>query len=257
MASRITRELGRFFLKDTVRQQVDFAQTPQSRGEPPPPLQKPVAPGVPLIALAGPTAWQGIAALPLVDAMARRASRREFTAAPLTLDELAFLLWATQGIRQHIGPHVALRTVPSAGARHAFECYVAVRHVTGLEPGLYRYLPVEHALVLEFAEADLGEALAIAAHGQEFVQAAAAVFVWSAIPARMEWRYGDAAYKVLAIDAGHVGQNLYLACEAVAAGTCAIAAYRQDLMDRLLRLDGQEEFTVYLAPVGHVAPRPG
>jgi nitroreductase len=57
---------------------------------------------------------------------------------------------------------------------------------------------------------------------------------------------------VIALDAGHVCQNLYLACEAVGVGTCAIAAYRQDLMDELLGVDGDEEFTVYLAPVGKV-----
>jgi nitroreductase len=60
------------------------------------------------------------------------------------------------------------------------------------------------------------------------------------------------AHKVIALDAGHVCQNLYLACEAIGAGTCAIAAYDQQGMDRLLRIDGREEFAVYLAPVGKV-----
>ncbi len=68
----------------------------------------------------------------------------------------------------------------------------------------------------------------------------------------MEWRYDLAAHKVIALDAGHVCQNLYLACEAIEAGCCAIAAYDQDLMDALIKLDGQEEFTVYLAAVGKV-----
>ncbi len=71
-------------------------------------------------------------------------------------------------------------------------------------------------------------------------------------PYRMEWRYGLAAHKVIALDAGHVCQNLYLACEAIGAGTCAVAAYQQQLMDGLLRVDGQEEFVIYLAPVGKV-----
>lgn len=66
----------------------------------------------------------------------------------------------------------------------------------------------------------------------------------------MEWRYGIAAYKVIAIDAGHVCQNLYLACEAIGAGTCAIAAYDQEAMDKILRIDGQDEFAIYLASVG-------
>lgn len=81
---------------------------------------------------------------------------------------------------------------------------------------------------------------------------AAVTFVWTAIPYRMEWRYGLAAHKVIAIDVGHVCQNLYLACEAISAGTCAIAAYDQEALDRLLRIDGRDEFAIYLAPVGKV-----
>ena len=54
------------------------------------------------------------------------------------------------------------------------------------------------------------------------------------------------------LDAGHVCQNLYLACEAIGAGTCAIAAYDQEAMDRFLRIDGRDEFAVYLAPVGKI-----
>ena len=83
-----------------------------------------------------------------------------------------------------------------------------------------------------------------------FLARAAAVFVWTALPARTEWRYGPASVKVIALDAGHVCQNLYLACEAVGAGTCAVAAYHQQLMDRLVQVDGEEEFVIYLAPVG-------
>jgi SagB-type dehydrogenase family enzyme len=66
----------------------------------------------------------------------------------------------------------------------------------------------------------------------------------------MEWRYEIAAHKVIAIDVGHVCQNLYLACEAIGAGTCAMAAYDQEGIDRLLRIDGQDEFTIYIASVG-------
>lgn len=66
----------------------------------------------------------------------------------------------------------------------------------------------------------------------------------------MEWRYDRAAHKVIALDAGHVCQNLYLACESLGLGTCAIAAYDQEACDRLLGVDGDDEFTLYLAPVG-------
>jgi SagB-type dehydrogenase family enzyme len=66
----------------------------------------------------------------------------------------------------------------------------------------------------------------------------------------MEWRYGPVSHKVIAMDAGHAAQNLYLACEAINSGTCAIAAYNQEYVDELLGLDGVDEFVIYLAPVG-------
>jgi len=72
------------------------------------------------------------------------------------------------------------------------------------------------------------------------------------MPYRMEWRYDLAAHKAIALDAGHVCQNLYLACAAIGAGTCAVAAYHQQFMDQLLRVGGKDEFTIYLAPVGKV-----
>jgi SagB-type dehydrogenase family enzyme len=92
-----------------------------------------------------------------------------------------------------------------------------------------------------------------ATFGQPFAGSSAVVFLWTALPYRMEWRYGLAAHKVILLDAGHVCQNLYLACEALSLGTCAIAAYDQERMDQLLRVDGKDEFTVYLAAVGKPA----
>jgi SagB-type dehydrogenase family enzyme len=77
-------------------------------------------------------------------------------------------------------------------------------------------------------------------------------FIWSCIPYRSEWRYNVAAHKTMLLDAGHLCQNLYLACEAVGCGTCAIGAYNQEAIDEFLGLDGEEEFVVYLAPVGKV-----
>jgi len=52
------------------------------------------------------------------------------------------------------------------------------------------------------------------------------------------------------IDAGHVMQNLYLSCGAIGCGTCAIAAFNQKLADNLLKLDGEDEFVIYAAPIG-------
>ncbi len=242
----------RDFLKDSIRLSIDFSQTDQSRGIPPPPIEKPYAPDAKRIDLVRPDAWQEVGSVDVARAIGERQSHRRFRDEPLTLEEVAFLLWATQGVRQVVNPAVALRTVPSAGARHALETYLCVLNVAGLEAGIYRYLPLEHQLLLEFGESGLPEKIVAATLGQRFIARAPATFVWTAVPYRMEWRYGLAAHKVILLDAGHVCQNLYLACAAIGAGTCAVAAYHQERMDALVGVDGEEEFVIYLAPVGKV-----
>ncbi len=242
----------REFLKDTIRQKIDFSLTDQQLCVEPPPLEKPYSADAKLIGLPPVGQWKGIETADLAKAIGDRQSHRNFKPDFLTLDELSFLLWATQGIRQQATPGTVLRTVPSAGNRHALETYLAVLRVNGVESGFYRYLPLEHQLLHLFDEEQMPRKLTVATLGQAFVGRSAVVFIWTTIPYRMEWRYGLAAHKVIALDAGHVCQNLYLACEAVGAGTCAVAAYHQQIMDQLLRVDGQEEFVVYLAPVGKV-----
>ena len=242
----------REFLKDTIRQEIDFSQTDQHRGIEPPPLEKPFPADARRFDLAPVGQWEGIELVDLATAIGERQSRRSFKTEPLTLDELSFLLWATQGVREQDDEGTVLRTVPSAGNRHALETYLAVLRVGNLEPGFYRYLPLEHQLLHLFREEQMPHKLTEATLGQAFVGRSAVVFIWTTIPYRMEWRYGLAAHKVIALDAGHVCQNLYLASEAIGAGTCAVAAYHQQLMDQLVRVDGSDEFVIYLAPVGKV-----
>jgi SagB-type dehydrogenase family enzyme len=129
--------------------------------------------------------------------------------------------------------------VPSAGCRHALETYIAAFRVEGIRKAIYRYLPMSHQLVEVIRHQDLEGLLTQAALEQSFAGKSAVTFIWTTIPERMEWRYSRS-------------QNLYLACEAIGAGTCAIAAYDQEFADKILGIDGVEEFTIYMAPVGKV-----
>jgi SagB-type dehydrogenase family enzyme len=244
---------SRAFLKlpADLLQQVEQAPPDEARGVPPPPIEKPSPATLRRITLPK-EPWTARQPCDLYTAIARRRSHRRFTPDALELAEVTWLLWATQGIRQHVNASTAFRTVPSSGCRHAIETYLAVMRVTGLEPGVYRYLPVEHQLVEEFADPALAVTLTQVTLGQSWVRDAAVVFIWTTMPYRMEWRYSLAAHKAIAIDLGHISQNLYLACEAVRAGTCAIGAYHQESLDRWLRLDGQDEFAVHLSAVGRI-----
>jgi SagB-type dehydrogenase family enzyme len=190
----------------------------------------------------------------LKDCIRKRRSRRVFKDNPLTLQELTWLLWASQGVKSVIRreemDYATLRTVPSGGARHPFETYIIVLNTEGLEKGIYRYIALEHKLAFLGCPDNLNEKINKATFGQNFCGRSGAVFVWSVVPYRTEWRYSETSYKTILLDAGHVCQNLYLAAESVRAGACAIAAYDQEKLDTLLGLDGTDEFAIYLSPVG-------
>jgi len=247
----ITQESGRYFLTDHIRDEVDFYNTPQSSGEIPPPVQKPTPADSVIIPLPSRESWV-IPPCDLQTAIANRQSHRRFTHESLSQEELAFLLWSTQGVRSIFHEAAVLRTVPSAGCRHPFETYLAITNIEGIESGMYRYLPLQNSLVHVREIENLKGHLTAATRGQRFTGQAAVTFLWTVIPERTEWRYAEASYKVISLDAGHVCQNLYLACEAIGAGTCAIAAYDQAMADALLGVDGNKEFCIYIAPVGKV-----
>ena len=215
--------------------------------------QKPVPEDVTLIDLVSPKDLTS-GSTPLIETIRKRKSRRKFSADPLTLEELSFLLWSTQGVREPDKPeNLSRRTVPSAGGRHPFETYLVVNKVSGIEAGIYRYLPLEHKIYLHKKDPALPSSVSEASRGQVFVGQGAVVFIWTTIPYRAEWRFSLVAHKMIAIDVGHVCQNLYLSAESIGAGCCAIAAYDQEKMDELLGVDGYDEFAIYAAPVGKIS----
>lgn len=243
----------RDFLKDKIRREVDFTQTAQQRGVPMPPIVKPLPVDTKLIPLPEWRETVGERQGPLSTLIASRKSVRKYGQQALSLEALSYLCWATQGLRMDRGDGSVWRNVPSAGNRHALETYIAVQNVTGLEPGVYLYRPQEHAVAFCHQNDHYFHELNEGVLRQVFVAKAPATFIWTAIPWRMEWRYSEASVKVIALDAGHVCQNLYMAAQSLDLGVCAIAAYDQERMDDFLQVDGTDEFTVYLASVGHLA----
>ena len=190
----------------------------------------------------------------ILKVLAQRKSSRVFTRDPVTLPELSFLLWAQQGIRGLRGKtYATLRTVACGGARHEFECYIAVLNVEGLKTGLYHFLPMTHEMEFLSAPSKLKQTMGTVLAEQTWCGKAGAVFFYSVVPYRAEWRYSASAHRVALIDAGHITQNLYVACSALDIGTCAIAALDTDACDALFGLDGQEEFIFYAAACGHIS----
>lgn len=196
----------------------------------------------------------------ILSILSNRTSRRQYSNEPLSLEELSFLLWSTQGVKKVIGKtrKATLRTVPSAGARHPFETYLFLNHVTGLKQGIYHYLSLEHKLEYLGVLTNQSDRVSAAFCGQTFFGSAAVSFVWTVIPYRSEWRYTTKAQKYSLIDVGHLCENLYIACEAIGCGTCGIGAYEQALADELLDLntnpsaENNNEFVIYAACVGKI-----
>lgn len=249
MSTSIGRE---FFEKSKPKY---AAPSQQSQGLPQPPLELPLAPDSPLIPLPGMDQVQ-VNAIDLRAAIAARKTLRHYhEQQPIRLEDLSFLLWATQGLRKPITQAHTLRNVPSAGARHAFETYLLVNRVDGLAAGLYRYVMSRHALLALDSSADINARLTAACYDQKQVANSAVTFFWAAVLERMYWRYGERGYRYLFLDAGHVCQNLYLAAEAVGSGVCAIGAYDDDALNAELGLDDGQMFVVYGAALGRPAPR--
>ncbi|MDH6365941.1 MULTISPECIES: SagB/ThcOx family dehydrogenase [unclassified Breznakia] len=182
-----------------------------------------------------------------------RRSHRVYTDEVMSLAQLSYALWASQGVKEIRGKSYAtIRTVASGGARHPFETYIVVRNCEGLKPGVYMYLPLTHQLTFLKELEDMQQVVSESVCGQVWASKANVMLYWSFVAYRAEWRYGPEAQRVALIDAGHVGQNLYLACSALGLGTCGIAAFDNEKCNTLLDLDGDEEFVVYCAPVGTI-----
>ncbi|MFX0092436.1 MAG: SagB/ThcOx family dehydrogenase [Candidatus Hodarchaeota archaeon] len=238
---------GKEFMKKTQYQ--FLGQSDQMKGLPQPPLELDYDRSKPHIDLPKPESLK-FKDISLRKAIEGRRSIRSYSDQPLTLAELSWLLWCTQGVKEVINRPVTLRNVPSAGARHAFETYLLINRVEGLQPGLYRFLAINHKLVEVNLEAGLADKITEAGLKQSMIRRSAVTFIWVAIVYRMKWRYQERGYRYLHIDVGHVCQNLYLAGESINCGVCAIGAFEDEVMNKLLGLDGVEEFVIYLAPVG-------
>lgn len=224
----------------------------QVKGLSQPPLEKPYANDDSLIDLPK-VSKDTLIKTNIMDIIQDRVSHRKYSDKALSLNELSFLLWATQGVKEVVGNNYATkRTVPSGGARHPFEAYLVINRVEGLKKGLYRYIASKHQLCFLFEIENQVERLTTLSNGQAFVGKAAVTFIWSCLPYRGEWRYYISAHKTMLLDAGHLCQNLYLACEAIGCGTCAIGAYDQPAIDQFMGFDGENEFVVYMAPVGKI-----
>jgi len=243
----VANNIGKNFIEQTCYEAM--GPSDQQKGLPQPPLQETYDKTAKLIELPSPESIK----LPSIDfkeIVYNRRSVRKYSKNPLKLEELSYLLWCSQGVKKIVPGSATFRTVPSAGARHSFETYLLVNNVENLNPGLYKFVALEHKLISLPAQENVADQIAKGCLGQNFVKTCAATFIWTADVYRMTWRYGQRGYRYLYLDAGHVCQNLYLAAETINCGACGIAAFDDKTLNSILKLDGESKFVIYLATAG-------
>lgn len=194
-----------------------------------------------------PRSW-GLKEARITPLLQSRRSLRKYAMEAIELDELAFMLWASQGITA-ISGNYSFRTAPSGGALYPVETYLSINRVKGLDPGLYHF-DVENFSLDILSGTDSAEAVAAACLDQKFIAKSAVTFLWSAVIRRCMSKYGNRGMRYILLDAGHICQNLLMAAEATGNGGCPVAAFYDDEVNKLLGLDPNEESVLYTAAVG-------
>jgi SagB-type dehydrogenase family enzyme len=188
---------------------------------------------------------------PATRTIADRRSTRDYASEPMRTAELSDVLFLATGISADKWGN-ARRTAPSSGALYPIETYVVVHNVEGVERGVYHYAIREHELELvrpgDFRSRTVDQAI-----GQEFLGECGAVIFLTQVIQRMRPKYQDRSYRYGLLEAGHIGENAYLAAISLGLGACGVGAFMDDQINEMLGVDGVEEAAVYMLAVGHPA----
>jgi len=183
-----------------------------------------------------------------------RKSIREWLSKPLTIEQLSMILWAAQGVVEDYRGWLR-RAAPSAGATYPLEVYVVVGSNSVLvedgkylQAGVYKYDFRRHSMRL-VVSGDRRLALWEASLHQDWVRDAPVSLVICAVYERTTSRYGERGIRYVLLEAGHVGQNIYLMATALGLGTVAIGAFYDDEVSKTISA-AKNEKPLYIFPVG-------
>jgi SagB-type dehydrogenase family enzyme len=222
--------------EDVLSHMKELAESLEYRGYPVVELPRPRAP----------------LAIPLDEAMRRRATARHLTAVPVSVSMVATLLHSAYGIsrdQRSLGYPRAFRSVPSAGAMYPLELYLYAAPGMEFESGLYHYHPThEHLRLLR--RGDLSDAISGTLVQPHIVREASLMVFVTALFGRSTFKYGDRGYRFVLIEAGHVAQNLNLAATGLELGCINVGGFYDRKIDDFLDLDGLTHSTIYVVAVG-------
>lgn len=186
------------------------------------------------------------------EAIARRRTVRDFTSASITLEQLATLCWAGQGITSREGGFPR-RSAPSAGALYPIFLYVAIgdKAISEIPAGVYKYLPLEHKLKL-IVKGDQRRPIAVASLEQMWMRHPALNFIITVDYSRITPKYGRRGIQYAHFEAGHIAQNIMLEAIALNLASGIVGAFSDEEVKKAVGLPPGEE-PLLILPVGHPA----
>ena len=183
-----------------------------------------------------------------------RQSEREFSGEQIKLKDLSQLLFYSAGVikKNEDNQNKGFRAYPSGGARFPLEIYLfSLQESSELEKGIYHYNVKEHFLEKLFGEKNLRKEIYPKAIWQEMILKAPLVLVISAIFWRTTMKYKDRGYRYILLEAGHLGENIYLTSTALGIKCCAIGGFGDDELHKILDIDGKNEAILYAFALGN------
>jgi SagB-type dehydrogenase family enzyme len=227
----------------------DFSTVDMILRKPEPEREIPVPEGAQVIRLPNPK-QKKYTDVSVAEALEQWEPEAFFSRSAMTLQELSFLLWCTQGYRNTKENDVALRNVPSSGLRYPIETFFVAGEVDELETGLYRYLPHSHQIVVERVDSTLPFAMGTASMNFKLITRAAVTFLWVGLPYRSTWALGNRGFRSVLIEAGHICQALIMASSCIGWRVHPIDLFHDQMMIQLANLNPDTQWPLYVGAVG-------
>jgi SagB-type dehydrogenase family enzyme len=183
-------------------------------------------------------------------ALKNRRTIRAFRPDPISLEFLSQMLWAAYGITEQGG---FKRSAASGGALYPMDVYglVGEEGVNGLSAGIYHYEPMPHEIIT-LCEKDARTDLARASLSQMWMARAPVTLVITAEYSRICKKYGQRGVRYAMIEAGHMGQNIFLQAEALGLGAGIVGAFEDEHVIEVMGIPRTHE-PLLLMPVGKKA----
>ncbi|MCL5730184.1 MAG: SagB/ThcOx family dehydrogenase [Candidatus Pacearchaeota archaeon] len=178
----------------------------------------------------------------------KRKSFRDFVDCPISINRFERLLYFSLGIKENQEEVQKKRFYPSAGARFPIEPYIIVNNIQNLERGVYHYSAKNNELEVMLKKDLRMDSSSF--FGDDIANKNPNFIVLTGVMSRTEVKYGINAYRFALLEAGHIGQNLYLLAEKEGLGCCAIGGFDNDSLSKLLDLT-EDEIPLYSLAIGN------